>query len=94
MLPHRDLFWRSGYSKAFRRDEWKLYVNEKNKISLLFNLVQDPAEKYDRSKTQPGKLKELQDALKDWEQKMRCLHYGLALHKPKIVFDALFNYSL
>lgn len=69
LLPHRDLFWRSGYSKAFRRDEWKLYVNEKNKITLLFNLVEDPAEKHDRSKIQPGKLKELQDALKDWEQK-------------------------
>jgi arylsulfatase A-like enzyme len=69
LLPHHDFFWRSGYSKAFRRGEWKLYVNEKNKISFLFNLAADPAEKYDQSEKQPAKLKELQDALKDWEQK-------------------------
>jgi arylsulfatase A-like enzyme len=69
LLPHQDFFWRSGYSKAFRRGDWKLYVNEKNKITYLFNLAEDPAEKYDRSKSRPDKLKELQDALQDWEQK-------------------------
>lgn len=69
LMPHQDFFWRSGYSKAFRRGDWKLYVNEKNKITFLFNLANDPAEKYDQSKTHADKLKELQDALKDWEQK-------------------------
>ena len=68
LVPHHDFFWRSGYSKAFRRDDWKLYVNEKNKITLLFNLAADPAEKYDQAEKEPAKLKELQDALKDWEQ--------------------------
>ena len=69
LLPHQDFFWRSGYSKAFRRGDWKLYVNEKNKVTYLFNIATDRKEKYDQSKTQPGKLKELKDALKDWEQK-------------------------
>ena len=69
LMPHQDFFWRSGYSKAFRRGDWKLYVNEKNKVTFLFNLANDPAEKYDQSKTHADKLKELQDALKDWEQK-------------------------
>jgi arylsulfatase A-like enzyme len=69
LLPHLDFFWRNGYSKAFRRGDWKLYVNEKNKVTYLFNLAEDREEKYDQSKTQPRKLKELQDALKDWEQK-------------------------
>lgn len=69
LLPHLDFFWRSGYSKAFRRGDWKLYVNEKNKVTYLFNIAEDRAEKHDRSKDRPDKLKELQDALKDWEQK-------------------------
>jgi arylsulfatase A-like enzyme len=68
-LPHQDFFWRSGYSKAFRRGNWKLYVNEKNKITFLFNLATDPSEKNDQSKKEPGKLKELQDALEEWEKK-------------------------
>lgn len=69
LWPHQDFFWRSGYSKAFRRGDWKLYVNEKNKITYLFNLAEDPAEKNDQSKKVPDKLKELQDALQDWEKK-------------------------
>jgi len=69
LLPHQDFFWRSGYSKAFRRGDWKLYVNEKNKITYLFNLAEDLEEKHDLSPKRPDKLKELQDALKDWEKK-------------------------
>jgi arylsulfatase A-like enzyme len=69
LQPHRDFFWRSGYSKAYRRDNWKLYMNEKNKFTLLFNLAEDPEEKHDQSKKQPAKLKELKEALKDWEIK-------------------------
>lgn len=69
LSPHQDFFWRSGYSKAFRRGDWKLYLNEKNKVMFLFNLAEDREEKHDRSKDQPGKLKELKEALKDWEIK-------------------------
>ena len=42
---------------------------KKNKVTYLFNIAEDRAEKHDRSKDRPDKLKELQDALKDWEQK-------------------------
>jgi arylsulfatase A-like enzyme len=69
LLPHQDFFWRSGYSKAFRSGNWKLYMNEKNKLTFLFNIAEDREEKNDQSKNQPGKLKELKDALKDWETK-------------------------
>jgi arylsulfatase A-like enzyme len=69
LLPHQDFFWRSGYSKAFRRGNWKLYVNEKNKVVYLFYLAQDPGEKHDLSAQRPDKLKELEGALKDWEIK-------------------------
>jgi arylsulfatase A-like enzyme len=69
LLPHRDFFWRNGYSKAFRRGDWKLYVNEKNKITYLFNITEDREEKNDLSAKRPDKLKELREALKDWEKK-------------------------
>lgn len=69
VLPHQDFFWRSGYSKAFRRGDWKLYVNEKNKITYLFNLADDREEKKNLSAKHPDKLKKLKVALKDWEKK-------------------------
>ncbi|MEP7239142.1 MAG: sulfatase-like hydrolase/transferase, partial [Ferruginibacter sp.] len=68
-LPHTDFFWRSGYSKAYRRGDWKLYVNEKNKVQYLFNIAEDREEKNDLSASQPGKLKELIEALLQWEKK-------------------------
>ena len=67
--PHDVFFWRSGYSKAFRQGDWKLYMNEKNKVTYLFNLATDREEKYDRSKTEPVKLKELINGMKEWESK-------------------------
>ncbi len=69
VMPHQDLFWRNGYSKAFRRGDWKLYVNEKNKITYLFNIAEDKEEKNDLSASRPDILKELQDALINWEKK-------------------------
>jgi hypothetical protein len=44
-------------------------VNEKNKVTYLFNIAADREEKHNLSAQQPGKLKELQDALQDWEKK-------------------------
>ena len=67
--PHDSFFWRSGYSKAFRKGDWKLYVNEKNKITWLFNMANDREEKNDLSASRPDKLKELLNALKEWEKK-------------------------
>jgi arylsulfatase A-like enzyme len=65
--PHEIFYWRSGYSKAICKGDWKLYVNEKNKKTYLFNLANDIEEKNDLSSAQPDKVKELQDALKHWE---------------------------
>lgn len=67
--PHEDFYWRSGYSKAIRKGDWKLYVNEKNKVSYLFNLANDREEKIDLSDKFPEKLSELKKDLKDWEEK-------------------------
>lgn len=69
VLPHNDFFWRNGYSKAFRRGDWKLYVNEKNKVTYLFNIADDREEKNDLSSKQPERVKELKEALNEWEKK-------------------------
>ena len=68
-LPHDVFFWRNGYAKAFRMGDWKLFLNEKQKIIRLYNIATDRAEKYDLAVSQPAKLKELKDALKNWEKK-------------------------
>lgn len=69
LIPHESFCWRSGYSKAIRKGNWKLYVNEKNKFSYLFNIAEDREEKHDLSTSRPHKVKELSDALKEWEKK-------------------------
>ena len=67
-LPHTIFYWRNGYSKAIRKGDWKLYVNKKSKKTYLFNIAVDREELHDRSVEQPAIVKELQDALKQWEQ--------------------------
>lgn len=69
VLPHAVFFWRNGYSKAFRMGDWKLFLNEKQKITRLYNIATDREERHDLAHDQPAKLKELKDALKNWEKK-------------------------
>ncbi|MFL9482610.1 sulfatase-like hydrolase/transferase [Chitinophagaceae bacterium LWZ2-11] len=66
--PHKQLYWRSGYSKAYIKDTWKLYVNEKDNLTYLFDLSVDREEKNDLSKSNPEKLKELLNDLSTWEK--------------------------
>jgi arylsulfatase A-like enzyme len=68
--PHETLFWRNGYSKAVRKGDWKLYVNERNGKVLLYNLATDVVEQQDLAAAQPAKVKELQAALKKWESQL------------------------
>jgi len=66
--PHEIFFWRSGYSKAICKREWKLYVNEKSKKTFLFNLSADIGELQDLSADNPEKVKELKKELDQWEK--------------------------
>lgn len=66
--PHDLFYWRSGYSKAIRKGDWKLYINEKNKVSYLYNLSDDLEESQDLSEKFPGKVIELRKALIEWEK--------------------------
>jgi arylsulfatase A-like enzyme len=66
--PHSVFYWRSGYSKAICKENWKLYINEKNKKKFLFNLETDIEEKHDLSSGMPEKVDELMHELDLWEK--------------------------
>ncbi len=66
-FPHEVFYWRSGYSKAICKKNWKLYINEKNKKKFLFDLSSDIEEKNDLSSVHPDKVNELMNDLKNWE---------------------------
>ncbi len=66
--PHRIFYWRSGYSKAICKENWKLYINEKSKKKFLFNLDADIEEKDDLFSRMPQKVNELMQELDTWER--------------------------
>ncbi len=66
--PHTVFYWRSGYSKAICKENWKLYINEKSKKKFLFNLESDIEEKNDLSSGMPQKVDELKNELDIWEK--------------------------
>ena len=69
--PHEVLFFRNRYSKAVRAGDMKLYVNEKNKVSFLFNLASDPSENKDLSKELPAEKRRLEQLLAGWEKELQ-----------------------
>lgn len=50
---------------AVRHGDWKLISTKKDSKQELFNLAADPYEKNDLAKTEPGKVKELEQLLAD-----------------------------
>ncbi len=66
-LPHEQLFWRHGFQKAVRKEEWKLLVNEQNQQVQLYHLTTDNEEAHNLAPSNPGKVSELQQSLRTWE---------------------------
>jgi len=66
--PHRVLYFRNRYSKAIRSGDLKLYVNDKNRVSYLFNLADDPGELHDLSREMPAEKQQLTRQLATWEK--------------------------
>jgi arylsulfatase A-like enzyme len=66
--PHPYLCWRSGSQKAIRMGDWKLVSRKSGDEVQLFNLKADIREKEDLSSREPGKLKELEKQLAEWEK--------------------------
>ncbi|WP_336517999.1 sulfatase-like hydrolase/transferase [Pollutibacter soli] len=67
-VPHEIFYWRNGYSKAVRKGDWKLYINNKNDKMFLFDMAHDEEEKHDQSVANPGKVTELMKELQLWEK--------------------------
>jgi arylsulfatase A-like enzyme len=67
-FPHEIFYWKSGYSKAICKENWKLYINEKSKKQFLFDLSKDIEEKKDLSSSFPDKVNELLRELHTWEK--------------------------
>jgi len=65
--PHDVFYWRNGYSRAIRKENWKLYSDEKSGRIFLFDLAKDREEMHDLSSLFPAKVKELKEQLKAWE---------------------------
>jgi uncharacterized sulfatase len=62
-VPHRELFWRSGASRAALVDGWKLSVSDPPGRRWLFDLRADPTEQRDVSAEHPEKVAALKRAL-------------------------------
>lgn len=62
----RDIYWRYNDQTAFRRAEWKLH-NENE----LYNLKSDVGEKNNLAAEYPDKLKELQNAFKQIDDRLK-----------------------
>ncbi|PZF71518.1 sulfatase-like hydrolase/transferase [Taibaiella soli] len=67
-VAHPVLYFRNGYAKAVRKDNWKLYINEHDKETFLFDLNNDPSELKDLSRQQKEKVEELKKDLQTWEK--------------------------
>ncbi|MBV7530128.1 sulfatase-like hydrolase/transferase [Chitinophaga sp. sic0106] len=65
--PHPMLYWRNGYSKAIRQQNWKLYLNDYHKKVFLFDLDADPYEQENLAAKYPEKVAALKSALQHWE---------------------------
>ncbi len=66
--PHDRLFWRVCERSGARVGDWKL-VRNGDGTEKLFNLAEGIAERRDLAASHPDKLKELQDAYKEWDSK-------------------------
>ena len=55
---------------AIRVGDWKLIQWFEDNHVELFNLKDDPSEKYDRSKQEPDRVRAMQTKLIDWQQQV------------------------
>lgn len=69
VVGSRTLVWEYSGSQAIRRGDWKLVVSGKEQ--QLFDLAADLYEKNDLAEKHPERVKELADALADWQKDVR-----------------------
>lgn len=89
---HKELFWRSDFNKAIRKDDWKLIVNEYDNKNQLYNLKEDSTEQNNLFDKKPIVAKGLLKDLNDWETELikplwpRVVNYEYQDEKGKYMF--------
>lgn len=70
-VPHEKLFWRStgGFEYAVRKGNFKLYKSSYKNKTLLFDLKNDPLERYDIASEYPKILANLEREYSHWNKK-------------------------
>ncbi len=89
---HAELFWRSDFNKAVRKDDWKFIVNEYDNTNQLYNLKADSTEQHNVYDKNPQVVKELLKDLDGWESELikplwpRVVNYEYRDEKGKYTF--------
>ena len=65
--PHEALFWKLAAYSAVRVGRWKLYLEPRNGVYKLFDIENDPVEKVDLSKAEPGIFENLKARYEAWD---------------------------
>jgi len=70
-IPHKELFWKTGYVKSIISDNFKLHINEKEGFILLNKIDEDPSEKNNLILTYPEKAEELKEKWNIWNKTLK-----------------------
>lgn len=69
-VPHEALFWKLSIHSAVRVGRWKLYLEPKNGVECLFDLLNDPQETTDLKAQHPEIHADLKARYQDWDKSL------------------------
>jgi arylsulfatase A-like enzyme len=68
---HKYLFWRTDFNKTVRHGKWKLILNVRDDLVMLFNLDADKSEQHDVKMEHPEIVSHLLERMAAWERDMK-----------------------
>jgi arylsulfatase A-like enzyme len=70
-VPHEYLFWKTDFNKSVRNGKWKLMVNSRDNLLILYDLEADKQENYNLEATHSEEVEHLLAKLAEWEQELK-----------------------
>lgn len=70
-IPHKELFWKTGYVKSIISENFKLHINEKENFEILTKIDEDPSEKINLISKYPKKAQELTEKWNKWNMTLK-----------------------
>ncbi len=70
-IPHKELFWKTGYVKSVISENFKLHINEKENFEILTKIDEDPSEKINLISKYPKKAQELTEKWNKWNMTLK-----------------------